>query len=152
MADSADRPERELVRRALGPSVLACIVGLGAGWLLGGPGGGASAAIGVALVTANFAAHGLSLAWASTVSIAAVQAVALGGFFVRLALLVGVMFELNRLSWFSPLAFGLVVVPTTLLLLAYETRLVLHGMGGVLQIPQDRVTAQGAAIPAAREG
>ncbi len=152
MADSADRPERELVLRALGPSIPAFLVAAGAGWAIGGPGGGASAAIGVALVIANFAAHGLSLSRASRVSIAVVQAVALGGFVVRLGVLLGVMFALNAVPWFSPLAFGLAVVPATLLLLAFETRLVLRGLGGALQIPPDPVAERAAGALAVREG
>src|SRR5581483_11799518 len=152
MADSADRPERELVRRALGPSLLALLVALGAGWGLGGLDAGVSAGIGVVLVTVNFAVHGLSLSWASRVSIAAVQAVALGGFVVRLGVLLGVMFALNAVPWFSPLAFGLAVVPATLLLLAFETRLVLRGLGGALQIPPDPVAERAAGALAVREG
>ena len=151
MADSADRPERELVRRALGPSLLALLVALGAGWGLGGLDAGVSAGIGVVLVTVNFAVHGLSLSWASRISIAAVQAVALGGFVVRLGSLAGMMVALNALSWFSPLAFGLAVVPATLLLLVYETRLVLRGLGGTLQVPAEPAAVRAAEALAGRE-
>lgn len=140
-----------MVRRARGPFVVVLSVAFLGGWVAGGPGAGASAAVGIALVYANFAAHGLSLAWASTISITAVQAVAFGGFAVRLAAIVGAMFALNTLSWFSPLAFGLAVVPATMLLLVYEARLAIRGLGGSLEIPADPAAVRAARTLAARE-
>ena len=73
-----------MVRRALRPGLAAVPVAYVAGLALGGTAAAASAAIGSVLVLANFSAHGLSLAWASTVSVTAVQVVALGGVVVRL--------------------------------------------------------------------
>lgn len=151
MAEISERPERTLVRRAVVPSLGALPAALVAGWVAGGPGSGASAASGILVVLLNFAAHGLSLAWASRVSIAAVQAVALGGFVVRLGAIIGLMFALDRLEWFSPLAFGLAVVPATLLLLAYEARLVIRGTGAALDIPADPAAVRGAATLTVRE-
>ncbi len=140
-----------MVRRALRPGLVAVAVAFVAGLLAGGPGAGVSAALGVLVVLANFAAHGWSLAWASRISVALVQGVALGGFVVRMGVIVGLMFALDTMSWFSPLAFGLAVVPGTLLLLAYEARLVLHGLGGILQIPADPAAVRAAERLAARE-
>jgi hypothetical protein len=140
-----------MVRRALVPSLIALPAAYVAGLALSGPGAGASAAIGVLVVLANFAAHGLSLAWASTVSIPAVHAVALFGPVVRIGVIVGLMFVLNTLAWFSPLAFGLAVVPGTLLLLVYEARLTMRGLGGSLQIPADPAAVRAAETMAARE-
>ncbi|HEX6844216.1 MAG TPA: ATP synthase subunit I [Actinomycetota bacterium] len=146
-----DRPELTMVRRAIVPGVVALMVAAVAGWVLGGPEAAASAAIGIVVVLANFAAAGLSLAWASTVSVGAVMAVALGGFVVRLGVIVAVLFALDTLSWFSPLAFGLAVIPATLLLLGYEAQLVSKGLGGTLQIPADPAAARAGAAYAARE-
>jgi len=140
-----------MVRRARGPFVVVLPVAFLGGWAAGGPGAGASAAVGIALVYANFAAHGLSLAWASTISVTAVQAVAFGGFAVRLAAIVGAMFALNTLNWFSALAFGLAVVPATMLLLAYEARLAIRGLGGSLEIPADPAAVRAARTLASRE-
>ncbi|HXF73519.1 MAG TPA: hypothetical protein VNO79_13050 [Actinomycetota bacterium] len=135
-----------MVRRALGPGALGLPVALGGGWALGGRAAAVSAALAVAVVLANFALHGLSLAWASTVSLAALHAVALGGVVVRLGAIVGLLLALRAAPWFSPLAFGLAVVPATLGLLAYEARLVAAGLGQLVQVPGDPVAA------AAREG
>lgn len=140
-----------MIRRATWPAALASGVAVGVGWLAGGSDAAWSAAIGVVVVFTNFVAHGASLAWASSVSIGAVMAVALGGFIVRLGLIVGAMFALNTLSWFSPTAFGLTVMPATMLLLAFEARLVTRGLGTALQIPADPAAMRAGVAMAARE-
>lgn len=140
-----------MVRRALVPAFVALGVAAAAGWAFGGSDAAWSAGIGIALVTANFAVHGLSLAWASTVSVGVVMAVALGGFVLRLGVIVAAMFALATLSWFSPTAFALTVMPATLLLLGYEARLAINGLGGSLQIPADPAAAHAGAVLAARE-
>ena len=61
------------------------------------------------------------------------------------------MFVLNAVAWFSPLAFGLAVVPGTLALLAYEAKLALGGLGGMLQIPADPAASRAAKRLAAKE-
>jgi len=151
MAEIAERPELVLVRGALAPSILSLPAAFLAGWALGGPGAGSSAAIGVAVVGLNFCANGVSLAWASTISIPVVRAVALGGYVVRISVIVAAMFALNTLGWYSPLAFGLAVVPTTVLLLAHEALLAIRGAGGSLQIPADPAAIRAAEALAARE-
>ena len=140
-----------MVRKATVPAVAVFALAVVLGWLLGGAGAAASAGIGIALVYANFATHGWSLAWASTISVGTVMAVALGGFALRLGIIVVAMFALNTLSWFSPVAFALSVVPATLLLLIYEAQLVSRGVGASLQIPADPAAARAADAFAARE-
>jgi hypothetical protein len=140
-----------MIRRALVPGLAGVAVALAVGALVSGVAAGASAALGVAIVLANFAAHGWSLAWASRISIVLVQGVALGGFVVRMGVIVGVMFALNTLSWFSPLAFALAVVPGTITLLVFEARLALGGLGGALQIPADPAAVRAAEALASEE-
>jgi hypothetical protein len=138
-----------MVRRALAPGAGAAVVALALGLAAGGPGVAASAGLGVALVVANFAAHGWTLARASGVSLTAVHAAALVGPVVRLGALVGALFALDALPWFSPLAFGLAAVPGSVLLLAYEAWLATRrGVGAVLQIPPDPVVVRAAAARA----
>ena len=115
-------PERELARKVLRYVPLTLAVAFSLGMLVGGAGAGSSAAIGVAVVTANSVASALSIAWAAGVSAAVVFAVAMGGFFLRMTVIVIVLVGLNRLSWFSPMSFALSVVPVTIVLLAYEAR------------------------------
>jgi hypothetical protein len=131
-------PERAIVRRVVPfgpPAALAALLigGLALDWSTGW-----SAAIGVGVVVTNAVANALLLSRAARISLTAYSAAVMGGFIVRLALIVAIMFALNRLSWFSPLAFGLAVVPATILLLAYEMKLVASGMGQELQIASTR--------------
>jgi hypothetical protein len=121
-------PERELVRRAMPffPAAVALAFGLGA--LAGGPRAGWSCVIGVAVVATNFVASAWSIAWAARISPTLIFAVALGGFFLRMVLLVVVLVGLTTLSWFSPTAFALAVVPTTIVLLVFETRVLFGRM------------------------
>lgn len=140
-----------MVRRAFVPALVALPVAAVVGYALRGAGVAASAALGVAVVYANFSAHGLSLAWASRVSIVAVQATALLGPVVRLGAILGLMYLLDRTPWFSATAFGAAVVPGTLLLLAHEARLVVRGLGGMLQVPPDPVAARSARALSERE-
>ena len=98
-----------------------------------------SAGLGVVVAVLNFAAHGLSLAWAAGISVTAVQAVALGGFAVRMGVVVALLFLLNRAPFFSAAAFGVAVVASTVVLLVYEARLVMAGLGARLEIPPDPV-------------
>lgn len=140
-----------MVRRALAPGAAAVAIAAVLGSLLGGGSAALSASIGCAVVVANFAAHGLSLARASRISVTVVQVVALVGFVLRLGVIVALMFALRTTSWFSPLAFGLAVAPFTILLLGYEARLVMRGLGGALQIPADPSAVRAGERLAARE-
>jgi hypothetical protein len=151
MAEMSDRPELAMVRRAAVPAVIAFGLSVAAGWILGGPATAASAGLGIAVVVANFAAHAASRAWASTISVGVVMAVALGGVVMRLAVIVAAMFALAATSWFSPLAFGLAVVPATLLLLGFEARLAIDGLGADLQIPADTPAVRAGRTLSARE-
>ena len=115
-------PERELVRRVLpfGPLVAAVAVGLG--YAVGGADAAWSAAIGIAIVTANFLMFALSIAWAATISPTMIAIVALGGYLVRLIVFTSALVILTKLSWFSPVAFALTLVPATIALLVYEAK------------------------------
>jgi hypothetical protein len=114
--------ERVLIRRALPFMAPAVVLAFVAGTLVAGTNAGWSAAIGVVIVEANFVAHGLSLAWAARISLVVLFAVGMGGFAVRLGVIVAIMFGLNQLAWFSPRAFAASVVPGTIVLLIFEMR------------------------------
>ena len=116
-------PERELVRRLLPYSLPAFAVAALIGGLLGGTGAAWSAWIGVAAVTANFVSFAYSVAWAARIDPTVLMAVGLGGFVVRLATLTVALLLLDRLGWFSPLAFAAAFVPTTIALLVVEMKL-----------------------------
>jgi hypothetical protein len=145
-------PEHVMVRRAGALGLVAGPVAFAAGALAGGADGGWSALLGVVVVVANFAVHGLSLAWAAGISIPMLQVVALGGFVARMAVIVGVLVLLNRTVFFSPAIFGVAAVITVFALLGYEARLMSRGLGGGLQIPPEPSAAAAAALRAQEDG
>jgi hypothetical protein len=116
-------PEHELVRRLLPYSFPALAVAAVVGALLGGAGAAWSAAIGVAAVTANFLGYAYSVAWAARIAPTVLMVVGLGGFVVRLAALTIALLLLDQLAWFSPVAFAASFVPTTIVLLVFEMKL-----------------------------
>ncbi len=116
-------PEHELVRRLLPYSLPALAVAVVAGALLGGAGAAWSAGIGVAAVTTNFLGYAYSVAWAARIAPTVLMVVGLGGFVVRLAALTVALLLLDQLAWFSPVAFAAAFVPTTIVLLVFEMKL-----------------------------
>ena len=116
-------PERELMRRLLPFAVPAIATAAGVGSVLGGSGAAWSAAIAIAIVALNFAAHAGSIAWAARVSPMILMAVGLGGYVVRLAAFTVALLLLDRLAWFSALAFVAAFAPATIALLVVEMRL-----------------------------
>lgn len=116
-------PERELVRRVLPFAAPAFALALVIGALVGGRDVAWSAALGIVVVAVNFAANGLSLAWAARISPNVLFGVAMGGFAVRLGAVLVVMLLLDRLAFFSPTAFIAALVPATVALLVVEIRL-----------------------------
>jgi len=116
-------PERELVRRVSPFALPALILAFGLGALIGGVNAGWSAAIAIAIVYVNFVANAWSIAWAASVSPTLVSIVALGGYVVRLIVYTVALVLLNHLSWFSPVAFVLALIPAVIALLVYEAKL-----------------------------
>lgn len=115
-------PERELIRRVSPFALPAAVLAFAIGWLFGGAAAGWSAVIAIAIVYLNFVASALSLAWAAGTSPTLVAIVGVGGYVVRLMVYTIALVLLNRLSWFSPVAFALALMPTIIALLIYEAR------------------------------
>lgn len=115
-------PERELVRRALPFFLPAAILAFAIGAATVGREAGYSAAVAIAIVAVNFVANGLSLAWAAGVSPIAIYAVGLGGFVARLVVFAVAMIALTTADWFSARAFIAAFVPATMVLLAFEMK------------------------------
>jgi hypothetical protein len=116
-------PERELIRRIapFAPPTAALAFAIGA--LSAGADAGWSAAIGIAVVSANFVAHGVSTAWAAAISPVLLYAVGLCGFVLRLGVILAIIALLQRTEWFSVVAFIAAIVPSTIALLGAEMKL-----------------------------
>ena len=117
-------PESELIRRIAPFAVPVAIVAFAIGTLIDGTDAGWSAAIAVGVVTLNFVAHGWSLALAAQISPMTIYAVGLGGFIVRLGVIVAVIALLQQTEWFSIVAFIAALVPCTVALLVVEMKMI----------------------------
>ena len=111
---------RDLVKHGL---LLAPVVILVAG-IVSGWDGTASAAIALAIVCLNFTLAAVSVGWAAKISPVAVGGAALGGYIVRLALILVALVGLRHVSWIVLPWLGFTLVGAHLVLLAWETRYV----------------------------
>jgi hypothetical protein len=116
-------PERELIRRIWPYSIPAAALAFAVGALVEDAAAGWSAVVAIAVVLANFVAYGWSMAWAATISPVIVYAVGLGGYIVRLGIVVVLIALLRELEWFSVVAFVAALVPATIALLVVEMKL-----------------------------
>jgi hypothetical protein len=126
---STVEPERELVRRLLPLAVPTAALAAAVAAVLDGAGAAVSATVAIAAVAANLVVHAASLAWASRISAAAVMIVGLGGYLLRIAVFTLGLLLLDRLGWFSTIAFVAAFAPAMLALLVLEMRL----LGGRMQ-------------------
>jgi hypothetical protein len=111
---------RDLVKHGL---LLAPVVILVAG-IVSGWDGTASAAIAFAIVILNFPLAAVSVGWAAKISPVMVGGVALGGYIVRLALILIALVGLRHVSWIVLPWLGFTLVGAHLVLLAWETHYV----------------------------
>lgn len=110
----------DMIRRGL--PVLPIVVALAL--LARGPRGGLSATLAIAVVVVNLVVAAALLTWAAGVSLAFLMGAALGGFVVRMALVVVALAVARHQSFIDMTTFGLTIVVTHLGLLAWETRYV----------------------------
>ena len=111
---------RDLARRA----VLVTPLVLLATGLLWGAAGAASAAIGLGLVALNFLASAGVIGWAARRSHALVFGAVLGGYVVRLAVVLGVALALQSVSWVNIPVLVVTVAVAHLALITWELRFV----------------------------
>jgi hypothetical protein len=107
-----------LARHAL---LVAPVVILGCG-LLRGVDGAISAAIGLALVAANFFVSARLIGWAAARSLTLLQGAVLGGFIVRLFALTLIVLGLEQFSFIDLPVLVLTIAITHIGLLIWETR------------------------------
>ena len=103
---------------ALAP-VVVLVAGLVSGW-----DGTASAAIAFAIVCLNFTLAAVSVGWAAKISPVMVGGVALGGYVVRLGLILVALALLRHVSWIVLPWLGFTLVGAHLVLLFWEMRYV----------------------------
>ena len=86
--------------------------------------GFATALLAIAVVTVNLVIAALALSWAAKISLTAIMAVALGGFALRMALVVAVLFGVHDATWVNMTALAILILVTHLGLLFWELRYV----------------------------
>jgi hypothetical protein len=111
---------RDLVRRAV-PVAPALLLACGAIW---GVDGVLSAAFGIVLVLLNFVIAAALLAWAARISLTMLMAVSLGGFLLRMGVIVAAVLLVKDMAWVSLPALCATILVTHLGLLLWETRFV----------------------------
>ena len=111
---------RDLARRA---ALVAPLVVLGCG-LAWGAAGAVSAAIGLLLVALNFLAAAGALSWAAPQGGSVVMAAVLGGYLLRLLVLLGIVLALQQVAWLNIPVLVVTLAVTHLALLTWELRYV----------------------------
>ena len=111
---------RDLARRAALIAPLVLLV-TGLGW---GAAGAVSAAIGLALVAVNFLVAARLMAWSAQQGGSVVLATVLGGYVLRLAVLLGAVLALQQVSWLNIPVLVVTLAVTHIALLTWELRFV----------------------------
>jgi hypothetical protein len=126
---------RDLVRRGLPAAPV--IIAVSA--LIWGVDGALSSAYGVALVLLNFVIAAALLAWAARVSLTMLMVASLGGFALRMGLIVVAVLLVKDAGWISLPALCLTILITHLGLLLWETRYVSASLAfPALKPPRER--------------
>lgn len=122
MVDNEVTMARAAVR--VGAAVAVPVVGVS--WLLRGVDGGLTALGAVLLVVGTFYVTGRTLHWAGNISPTVLQAVALGGFFIRLVLYAALIVLLRPVEAVDGPVLAISTAVTLVVVLAAEVRLVLR--------------------------
>lgn len=124
LASEAPPVERELAFDMVRRGVLVAPALVLLGGLIWGGDGAWSALVAVGLVLVNLALSAMALSWAAKVSLTMIMAVALGGFAVRMGLVVLVVALVRDEPWIDLTALAVGVLVTHLGLLFWELRYV----------------------------
>lgn len=117
--------EASMVSAALRVGLVVAVVATVVAGLVAGTAGALTAFGAVAFVTAVFAVTGRSLAWAADRGPTVIQAVALGGFFLRLVLYAALIVVLRPIQAIDGTVLAISAAVAMVVILAWETRFVL---------------------------
>jgi hypothetical protein len=112
--------------RALVPGAVVAAAAFAIGFAVNGARAGVCALLGVVVVCASFAVYVVVLGRARKISAGAMQAATLGGWLVRLALVVGSL-AIVKASGGDVAAFGFAAIATAITVATYEAWVVLTG-------------------------
>lgn len=117
-------PEAEVARDLLRRMVWVAPAFVLAGFLGWGVDGALSALLGLALVAANFAAAAALMGWGARTSPTVLGIAVLGGYVLRLSVVLGVLWLVQDVAWVEMVPLGVTLVATHLGLLLWETKYV----------------------------
>jgi hypothetical protein len=126
MSATNDQPERQMARRALLPGGAMAVAAFGIGYAVNGMNAAVSALLGVCVVSVSFAGYVAVLGRARKVSPGAMMAVTLGGWLIRLGIVIGSLFGV-RAAGGDVAAFGFAAIATALSVAIYEAWFVMSG-------------------------
>jgi hypothetical protein len=126
VSETTDQPERQMAKRALLPGAVLAVAAFGIGYAVNGVNAAVSALAGVVVVSLSFAGYVVILGRARRVSAGAMQAATLGGWLIRLAIIVGCLFAVRALGG-DVAAFGFAAIATAIAVAMYEAYVVLTG-------------------------
>jgi len=115
-----------MAKRALLPGAVLAVAAFGIGYAVNGINAAVSALLGVVVVSVSFAGYVVILGRARKVSAGAMQAATLGGWLIRLAIIVGCLFAVRGLGG-DVAAFGFAAIATAIAVAMYEAYVVLSG-------------------------
>jgi chromate transport protein ChrA len=141
MREATDQPERQMALRALVPGAVLAAVAFGVGYLVNGMEAAVCALLGVVLVSASFAVYVVVLGKARKVSAGALQGAVLGGWLLRMALIVAALAIVKALDG-DVAAFGFAAIATAVSVAIYEAWFVMTGRLQV--VPQAGAAGSGA--------
>ncbi len=133
-----------MAARALVPGAAVAIGGFALALALNGPLSGVLALSGAVYVVGTFSLFALGLGWAREVSTVTVQAVALGGWLIRLIVFFGILFGLKA-GDLDVAAFGLTALVAEISVAVYWAKLVASGLGSPPAKPAPAATPAGEA-------
>jgi FtsH-binding integral membrane protein len=123
---TTEQPESQMAVRALVPGAVLAVAAFAAGFAVNGLRAGVSALLGVLLVSVSFAVYVMVLGRAMRISPAAMQGAVLGGWLVRLGVILGALFAVDAAGG-DVAAFGFAAIVTALAVATYEAWALLVG-------------------------
>ena len=123
-AAQAPPVERELVIDIAKKAMFVAPAVIAGGAIVRGGAGAASAGFAVAVVVFNLVVSGVTLSWAARTSLNLLMIAALGGFLLRMGLLVAVISAVRHQSWVDLPTLAITLLVTQLGLLFWETKYV----------------------------
>jgi hypothetical protein len=118
------QPELEVAKDLLRHAVWVAPVLVAGSGLVWGVDGMLSSLFGVALVLANLVLAAALMGWAAKISPTVLMAVAFGGFFVRMGLVLTALVLVQKQSWVVLAPLAITIIVTHLGLLLWETKYV----------------------------